>query len=125
MAITEHRDIEKGDNQGLEDLIEPLVDGKPGSKNVDDCEEGIEQSGSIVMVVLSTAVAVCGSLEFGSCVGYSAPVQNDISVDLNLSVAEYSLFGSIVTIGAMIGAVTSGRIADTIGRKGVWDLLIL
>lgn len=29
------------------------------------------------------------------------------------------MFGSILTIGAMFGAVTSGRIADTIGRKGV------
>ncbi|KAM0059307.1 putative major facilitator superfamily domain, MFS transporter superfamily [Helianthus debilis subsp. tardiflorus] len=120
MAITEHRDIEKGDNKGLEDLVEPLFDA--GLKNVE--ETG--QDGSISMVVLSTAVAVCGSLEFGSCVGYSAPVQSGISIDLNLSVAEvdyllfvYSFFGSIVTIGAMIGAITSGRIADTIGRKGV------
>ncbi|KAI3805321.1 hypothetical protein L1987_27584 [Smallanthus sonchifolius] len=55
------------------------------------------------------------SLEFVTCVGYSAPVQSDVSIDLNLSVAEYSLFGSIVTIGAMIVAVTSGRIAGTIG----------
>ncbi|XP_057771875.1 sugar transporter ERD6-like 16 isoform X2 [Salvia miltiorrhiza] len=28
------------------------------------------------------------------------------------------MFGSIITIGAMIGAVTSGRLADYIGRKG-------
>ncbi|KAJ0631223.1 putative major facilitator superfamily domain, MFS transporter superfamily [Helianthus annuus] len=117
MAITEHRDIEKGDNKGLEDLVVPLFD-DAGLKNVKDVEE-TGQNGSISMVVLSTAVAVCGSLEFGSCVGYSAPVQSGISIDLNLSVAEYSLFGSIVTIGAMIGAITSGRIADMIGRKGV------
>lgn len=32
---------------------------------------------------------------------------------------QFSMFGSIITIGAMIGAVTSGRIADFIGRKGV------
>lgn len=29
------------------------------------------------------------------------------------------MFGSILTIGAMFGAITSGRIADFIGRKGV------
>ncbi|KAJ0431912.1 putative major facilitator, sugar transporter, major facilitator superfamily [Helianthus annuus] len=120
MAITEHRDIEKGDNKGLEDLVVPLFD-DAGLKNVKDVEE-TGQNGSISMVVLSTAVAVCGSLEFGSCVGYSAPVQSGISIDLNLSVAEYSLFGSIVTIGAMIGAITSGRIADMIGRKGAMTL---
>ncbi|KAM7485157.1 hypothetical protein LguiA_001166 [Lonicera macranthoides] len=32
------------------------------------------------------------------------------------------MFGSIVTIGAMIGAITSGRIADYIGRKGAMRL---
>ncbi|KVH95599.1 hypothetical protein Ccrd_002357 [Cynara cardunculus var. scolymus] len=88
MAITEHRDIEKGDNKGLEDLVEPLVENK--SKNVDISEH---QNDSITMVLLSTAVAVCGSLEFGTCVGYTAPTQSAIVSDLNLSVAEgaYSL----------------------------------
>ena len=33
--------------------------------------------------------------------------------------SQYSLFGSILTIGAMIGAIMSGRIADYIGRRGV------
>ncbi|XP_021291895.1 sugar transporter ERD6-like 16 isoform X2 [Herrania umbratica] len=32
------------------------------------------------------------------------------------------MFGSILTIGAMLGAVTSGRIADLIGRKGAMRL---
>lgn len=36
-----------------------------------------------------------------------------------LSGLQYSLFGSILTFGAMIGAITSGPIADFIGRKGV------
>ncbi|CAN4093159.1 unnamed protein product [Withania somnifera] len=31
---------------------------------------------------------------------------------------QFSLFGSILTFGAMIGAITSGPIADYIGRKG-------
>jgi MFS-type transporter involved in bile tolerance (Atg22 family) len=29
------------------------------------------------------------------------------------------MFGSLVTIGAMLGAITSGRVTDIIGRKGV------
>jgi len=32
---------------------------------------------------------------------------------------KYSVFGSILTFGAMVGAITSGPIADLIGRKGV------
>ncbi|KAK4357327.1 hypothetical protein RND71_022937 [Anisodus tanguticus] len=70
------------------------------------------------MVYLSTFVAVCGSFAFGSCAGYSSPTQSAIREDLNLSIAEFSLFGSILTFGAMIGAITSGPIADYIGRKG-------
>ncbi|CAL1366943.1 unnamed protein product [Linum trigynum] len=84
-----------------------------------DGNEEDSSNGSIGMVLLSTAVAVCGSFEFGSClIGYSAPVQSAISEDLNLSLLEYSMFGSILTIGAMLGAVTNGRTADFIGRKG-------
>ncbi|KAJ0807064.1 putative major facilitator, sugar transporter, major facilitator superfamily [Helianthus annuus] len=112
MAIT---DIENGDNKSPEDLKEPFIVNT--SKNVNSSQE-TDQNGSIKMALLSTAVAVCGSTEFGACVGFSAPTQLAICKDLNLSVAEFSLFGSIITIGAMIGAVTSGRIADTVGRKG-------
>lgn len=36
-----------------------------------------------------------------------------------LFVMQYSLFGSILTIGAMVGAIMSGRIADYTGRRGV------
>ncbi|XWS46747.1 hypothetical protein CRYUN_Cryun14cG0094600 [Craigia yunnanensis] len=50
--------------------------------------------------------------------GYSAPVQSAITKDLDLSVVEFSVFGSIINVGSMIGAITSGRIADFIGRKG-------
>ncbi|KAJ0431911.1 putative major facilitator, sugar transporter, major facilitator superfamily [Helianthus annuus] len=112
MAIT---DIENGDNKSPEDLKEPFIVNT--SRNVNSSQE-TDQNGTIKMALLSTAVAVCGSTEFGACVGFSAPTQLAICKDLNLSVAEFSLFGSIITIGAMIGAVTSGRIADTIGRKG-------
>ncbi|XP_027353367.1 sugar transporter ERD6-like 5 isoform X2 [Abrus precatorius] len=68
-------------------------------------------------LILSTLVAVSGSYVFGSAVGYSSPAQTGIMDDLNLGVAEYSLFGSILTIGAMVGAVISGRIADYAGRR--------
>uniref|UniRef100_M1A723 Sugar transporter ERD6-like 16 n=1 Tax=Solanum tuberosum TaxID=4113 RepID=M1A723_SOLTU len=104
MAIDECKDIEK-------DLEKPFLE----NAKIVDCEN---EDGSIWMVLLSTCVAVCGSFEFGSCVGYSAPTQSEIRNDLNLTLAQYSMFGSIITIGAMIGAITSGRIADFIGRKG-------
>ncbi|XP_022719318.1 sugar transporter ERD6-like 5 isoform X1 [Durio zibethinus] len=78
---------------------------------------GTGTTSATATVVLSTFVAVCGSYVFGTAIGYSSPAQTGIMDDLSLSVAEYSLFGSILTIGAMLGAVMSGRIADYIGRK--------
>ncbi|KAJ6876887.1 sugar transporter ERD6-like 5 [Populus alba x Populus x berolinensis] len=81
-------------------------------------EEQRGGSSATTMVVLSTLVAVSGSYVFGSAIGYSSPTQSGIMEDLGLSVAEFSLFGSILTIGAMIGAIMSGRLADYIGRRG-------
>ncbi|KAK7284314.1 hypothetical protein RJT34_19059 [Clitoria ternatea] len=84
-----------------------------------DCEENRHRgTGSVPPVlILTTLVAVSGSYVFGSAVGYSSPSQIGIIDDLNLSVAQYSIVGSILTIGAMIGAVISGRIADYAGRR--------
>ncbi|KAK4596059.1 hypothetical protein RGQ29_014227 [Quercus rubra] len=89
--------------------------------NTTGCDDGGEsQSGSSSatgVVVLSTLVAVSGSYVFGTAMGYSSPAQSGIVDDMGLTVAEYSLFGSILTIGAMIGAIVSGQIADYIGRE--------
>uniref|UniRef100_A0A2N9J3D0 Major facilitator superfamily (MFS) profile domain-containing protein n=1 Tax=Fagus sylvatica TaxID=28930 RepID=A0A2N9J3D0_FAGSY len=85
-----------------------------------------DQSGSSSatgVVVLSTLVAVSGSFVFGTAVGYSSPAQSGIMDDLGLSVAEYSLFGSILTIGAMIGAIVSGKMADYIDNGLFGDIL--
>ncbi|XVF57382.1 hypothetical protein PTKIN_Ptkin06aG0200700 [Pterospermum kingtungense] len=70
------------------------------------------------LLVFSTFVAVCGSFCYGCALGYSATAESGIRDDLGLSVAEYSVFGSIMTVGGMVGAIISGKIADLIGRKG-------
>ncbi|KAL5204912.1 hypothetical protein ABZP36_009783 [Zizania latifolia] len=81
--------------------------------------------GSLAMVIASTGVAVLGSFVFGVAIGYSAPTQSKIRDDLQLSLSEYSVFGSIITIGAMIGAVASGYLADIAGRKGAMRISAL
>ncbi|MCD9561470.1 hypothetical protein HAX54_020593 [Datura stramonium] len=42
----------------------------------------------LFMVYFSTAVAVCGSYAFGTCVGYSSPTQFSIMDELNLSFSQ-------------------------------------
>ncbi|KAF7138048.1 hypothetical protein RHSIM_Rhsim07G0178700 [Rhododendron simsii] len=86
------------------------------SENPSDSSDS--SSHATAVVVLSTLVAVFGSYVFGSAVGYSSPAQSGIMDDLGLSVAEYSVFGSISTVGAMLGAVMSGKLADLFGRRG-------
>ncbi|KAK8638002.1 hypothetical protein V6N13_136447 [Hibiscus sabdariffa] len=49
--------------------------------------------------------------------GYSSPAQSGIIDELGLTVAEYSVFGSILTIGGMAGAIVSGKISDFFGHK--------
>ncbi|WVZ04535.1 hypothetical protein V8G54_017881 [Vigna mungo] len=106
MAIKE--DVEDGTQSGIR---EPLV-----GEQKDNLVQATK--GHPWMVYFSTFVAVWGSYEFGTCIGYSSPTQDAITRDLGLSLAEYSLFGSILSFGAMVGAITCGPIADFIGRKG-------
>ncbi|GAB4855500.1 hypothetical protein Ancab_024118 [Ancistrocladus abbreviatus] len=75
-------------------------------------------SSATAVVILATLVAVCGSYVFGSAVGYSSPAESGIIADLGLTLPEYSVFGSTLTIGAMAGAIVSGRVADLLGRRG-------
>ncbi|KAK7397245.1 hypothetical protein VNO78_18412 [Psophocarpus tetragonolobus] len=99
-------------------LLSTESQGYGGNDDI-NCEEK-QQTGTWSVppiLLLTTLVAVSGSYVFGSAVGYSSPAQIGIMEDLNLGVAEYSVFGSILTIGAMIGAIISGRIADYAGRR--------
>ncbi|XVF66317.1 hypothetical protein PTKIN_Ptkin10aG0025700 [Pterospermum kingtungense] len=123
MAMGHFKDVEAGEINGFEDLEKPLI-AEDHQQNVvhKTDKSSTDESGSIWMVLLCTFVAVCGSFEFESCVGRSAPTQSAIREDVNMSLAEFSTFGSILTIGAMLGAVTSGRVADMIGRKGAMRL---
>ncbi|KAJ6434366.1 hypothetical protein OIU84_017966 [Salix udensis] len=70
------------------------------------------------LLVFSSFVSLWGSFSYGCAVGYSSPAESGIMEDLGLSVAAYSVFGSILTIGGMVGAILSGKMTDLIGRRG-------
>ncbi|WZZ30010.1 hypothetical protein YC2023_013411 [Brassica napus] len=111
--VTEKKMARREDDmEKVKDKSEPLLLPENGS-------DVSEEEGASWMVCLSTFIAVCGSYEFGTCVGYSAPTQFGIMEELNLSYSQFSVFGSILNVGAVLGAITSGKISDFIGRKGV------
>ncbi|XAR52542.1 hypothetical protein NMG60_11020676 [Bertholletia excelsa] len=93
----------------------------------DDAGEaaGGSSAGVTAVVFLSAFVAVCGSFSYGFASGYSSPAESGIMEDIGLSTAAYSVFGSMLTIGGMIGSVISGKIADLVGRKATMLLSAL
>ncbi|XP_052877324.1 sugar transporter ERD6-like 15 [Gossypium arboreum] len=92
---------------------------------------GVEDEGLVAVsnftsiLGLSTLTAACITFGFGCAIGYSSPTQSSIMEDLGLSVAEFSLFGSILSIGSLIGAAISGKITDLFGRKPTMWILNL
>ncbi|KAI5073029.1 hypothetical protein GOP47_0011042 [Adiantum capillus-veneris] len=75
-------------------------------------------SGSVTIAALCTAVVALGPIQFGFCIGYTSPTQESIMTSLDLTTTEFSWFGSLSNVGAMVGALISGQLADYLGRKG-------
>ncbi|XP_031261560.1 sugar transporter ESL1-like isoform X1 [Pistacia vera] len=111
------------ERQNLEGGLQAtLLESKPNGTGIDFSNTRLpspppSSSSVTAMLVFSTLVAVCGFFCYGFAVGYSSPAESGIMEDLGLSVAAYSVFGSIMTVGGMIGAILSGRIADILGRR--------
>ncbi|MQL68955.1 hypothetical protein Taro_001246 [Colocasia esculenta] len=97
-------------------MEEPLL--QPRKEAPRGCEEGRGHGeGSIWMTLLCTGVAVCGSFEFGTCVGYSAPTQSGIRRDLGLSMSEaMRMSAAICLVGWLSIYFAQGALSLDFGR---------
>ncbi|KAL1211691.1 Sugar transporter ERD6-like 11 [Cardamine amara subsp. amara] len=68
-------------------------------------------------VILSTFVAVCSSFSYGWANGYTSGAETAIMEELDLSIAQFSAFGSFMNVGGAVGALFSGQMAVILGRR--------
>ncbi|CAH2055051.1 unnamed protein product [Thlaspi arvense] len=82
-----------------------------------DERKGSSETRITPFLVFTTFIIVSASYSFGVALGYTAGTMSYIMEDLDLSIAQFSVFGSLVTFGGMIGAIFSAIVADAFGRK--------
>ncbi|KAL3685403.1 hypothetical protein R1sor_003425 [Riccia sorocarpa] len=99
-------------------IRQPLLSSKHSSGSSGGRKAPTKHAGSASYAIGCTALVALGPISFGFAMGFSSPVQQSIINSLNLSLSQFSMFGSLVNVGAMLGAILSGKVADYCGRKG-------
>ncbi|KAG2321228.1 hypothetical protein Bca52824_014441 [Brassica carinata] len=111
-------DTEEGRNALRRPLLHTGSWYRMGSRQSSMLESSLFIRDSSISVLACVLIVALGPIQFGFTCGYSSPTQAAITKDLGLTVSEYSVFGSLSNVGAMVGAIASGQIAEYMGRKG-------
>lgn len=98
-------------------LVKLLTDSGGVSHVVDVRSSKPGDSAITLVLIFSIFIALCGSFVVGCAVGYTSPVESAIMEDLGLSTADFSLFGSMLTIGGLMGSLVNGKLTDYLGRR--------
>eukprot|EP00270_Netrium_digitus_P010690 TRINITY_DN3333_c0_g1_i2.p1 TRINITY_DN3333_c0_g1~~TRINITY_DN3333_c0_g1_i2.p1 ORF type:complete len:463 (+),score=120.06 TRINITY_DN3333_c0_g1_i2:55-1389(+) len=84
-----------------------------------DQQKGSSSPQPLGFAVVASVLATVGSFTFGYAVGFTSPALLPMTRELQLTRDESALVSSLLTVGAMVGAVSAGSIADAIGRRAV------
>ncbi|XP_073391852.1 sugar transporter ERD6-like 4 isoform X2 [Physcomitrium patens] len=136
MAKDKLYSMESGENNfadggGSIDLKKPLLsEGSSKPKHSHDRRHFLRSRKDVVLpnpahAICSTLIVALGPLSLGFALGFTSPTQAAIIRDLNLTIAQFSTFGSILSVGCMLGAIVSGRLADYFGRKPALSVAVI
>ncbi|XP_059648567.1 sugar transporter ERD6-like 5 isoform X1 [Cornus florida] len=106
-----------------EEVTRSLLVEEQAHANTNNRVDSSASSPFTAVVVFSNFVNACGLFAYGCASGYSSSAEAGIMEELGLSTAQYSIFGSVLTIGGMLGAIICGKVADLIGRRFTMWLL--
>ena len=117
-TLDRHAAVGGGGNAARAQAAE--MDAAPGLSSSGSLFDSSQASSTTYLARL-TAVACLGGLQFGWDTGIASGMLVAIHEDLGheLSEGEQELIVSATTVGAIIGAVIAGRMADWLGRKKV------
>ena len=90
--------------EGMDEEIPLLPEAQRGSRGV------LRQTYAVVAACL-------GTISFGLVVGYSSPTLPDLKSSGVLTEDQATWYGSLITLGAMLGGPFGGFIVDALGRK--------
>ncbi|CAL1398277.1 unnamed protein product [Linum trigynum] len=102
---------------GEEGRTQPLLL-LPSSSSQDHDVDGGDRNAPLTPTFLLSIFAVaCGSFSTGCTIGYTSPVEYQIIEELGISVGQYSVSGSMLVVGGLVGSLVGGKITEQIGRK--------